>query len=121
MTRRPVFQENIIHIHVPAGATPKDGPSAGITMATSLYSLMTGKIIRKGLAMTGELTLTGRVFPVGGIKEKIIAAKRAGIKEIILPGENKKDLAEIPEYIKKGMTFHFVNEIDEVIKLAFNK
>ena len=105
----------------PSGATPKDGPSAGVTMASSIYSLVTGKIIRKGLAMTGELTLSGRVLPVGGVKEKVIAAKRAGIKSIILPGENKKDLAEIPEYIKKGMTFHFVNEIDEVIKLAFNK
>jgi len=115
------FQEKTIHLHVPSGATPKDGPSAGITMASSIYSLMTGRVIRKGLAMTGELTLSGRVLPVGGVKEKVIAAKRAGLRTIILPGENKKDLTEIPEYIKKGMTFHFVNEIDEVIKLAFNK
>ncbi len=115
------FQEKTIHLHVPSGATPKDGPSAGITMASSIYSLMTGRVIRRGLAMTGELTLSGRVLPVGGVKEKVIAAKRAGLRTIILPGENKKDLTEIPEYIKKGMTFHFVNEIDEVIKLAFNK
>ncbi|MBP7583141.1 MAG: endopeptidase La [Spirochaetes bacterium] len=115
------FQEKTIHLHVPSGATPKDGPSAGITMASSIYSLMTGRVIRKGLAMTGELTLSGRVLPVGGVKEKVIAAKRAGLRTIILPGENKKDLTEIPEYIKKGMTFHFVNEIDEVIQLAFNK
>ncbi len=115
-----VFNNNIIHIHVPAGATPKDGPSAGITMATSLYSMATNRQIRQGIAMTGELTLTGRVFPVGGIKEKIIAAKKANIKEIILPRENRKDLDDIPDYIKKGLNFHLVDQVEEVITIAFN-
>lgn len=114
-----IFSTNIIHLHVPAGATPKDGPSAGITMASSLYSMVTNKKIRPGLAMTGELTLTGRVFPVGGIKEKIIAAKKAHLKEIILPRENRKDLDDIPPYIKKGMNFHLVEQIEDVIKIAF--
>jgi ATP-dependent Lon protease len=114
-----VFNNNMIHIHVPAGATPKDGPSAGITMATSLYSMATDKKIKPGLAMTGELTLTGRVFPVGGIKEKIIAAKKANLKEIILPRENRKDLDDIPGYIKKGMNFHLVDQVEEVITIAF--
>lgn len=116
-----VFNNNIIHIHVPAGATPKDGPSAGITMATSLYSMAMDKKIKPGLAMTGELTLTGRVFPVGGIKEKIIAAKKAHIKEIILPKENRKDLDDIPPYIKKGLNFHLVDQVEEVINIAFTK
>jgi ATP-dependent Lon protease len=115
------FNEKLIHVHVPAGATPKDGPSAGITLAVSLYSLVTGKTIRKNLAMTGELTLSGRVLPVGGIKEKIIAAKRAHLREILIPGENKKDLAEIPEYIKKGLKFHLVEDMKDVIKIAFDK
>ena len=114
-----IFNSNIIHLHVPAGATPKDGPSAGITMASSLYSMVTNKKIRPGLAMTGELTLTGRVFPVGGIKEKIIAAKKANLKEIIIPRENKKDLDDIPPYIKKGMNFHLVDQVEDVIKIAF--
>ncbi|MBP7734634.1 MAG: endopeptidase La [Spirochaetes bacterium] len=116
-----VFTNNIIHIHVPAGATPKDGPSAGITMATSLYSMATDKKIKPGLAMTGELTLTGRVFPVGGIKEKIIAAKKAHLKEIILPRENSKDLDDIPPYIKKGLNFHLVEQVEEVITIAFTQ
>lgn len=114
------LQNNTIHIHVPAGATPKDGPSAGITMASSLYSLVTGKIIKSGTAMTGELTLSGRVLPVGGIKEKVIAAKRANLKTIILPKDNEKDLSEIPAYIKKGLTFKLINELDEVINIAFS-
>ncbi len=116
-----VFSDNVIHIHVPAGATPKDGPSAGITMATSLYSMATDKMIKPGLAMTGELTLTGRVFPVGGIKEKIIAAKKAHLKEIILPRENSKDLDDIPLYIKKGLNFYLVDQVEEVINIAFTK
>ncbi len=114
------FNVNNIHLHVPAGATPKDGPSAGITMATSLYSLAIGRVIRPGIAMTGELTLSGRVLPIGGIKEKLIAAKRAGIKEIIMPKENEKNLTEIPAYIKKGLKFHFVKAMEEVIEVAFN-
>ncbi len=116
-----VFNNNVIHIHVPAGATPKDGPSAGITMASSLYSMATDRKIKPGLAMTGELTLTGRVFPVGGIKEKIIAAKKAHLKEIILPRENSKDLDDIPPYIKKGLNFHLVDQVEEVINIAFTK
>ncbi len=113
------FEKNIVHIHVPAGATPKDGPSAGITMAASLYSLVTGKKIRKGVAMTGELTLSGRVLPVGGIKEKVIAAKRMKLKTIILPAENKKDVEEIPEYVKKGLKFILVSELSEVFEVVF--
>ncbi len=115
------FEERIIHLHVPAGATPKDGPSAGITMATSIYSLVTGKTIKKGIAMTGELTLSGKVFPVGGIREKVIAAKQANIKDIIIPKENNRDLEEIPDYIKKGLTFFPVSDIQEVIDIAYNK
>jgi len=113
------FNENILHIHVPAGATPKDGPSAGITIASSIYSLVTGKILKKGTAMTGELTLTGRVLPVGGVKEKVIAAHKAGLKHIILSRENEKDLSEIPEYVKKGLNFYFVEIFEEVVKIAF--
>lgn len=115
------FHSNNIHLHIPAGATPKDGPSAGITMASSLYSLVTGKVIRPGIAMTGELTLSGRILPVGGIKEKVIAAKRAHLKEIILPEENEKDLGEIPDYIKKGLKFHLINEMNDAVKIAFTK
>ncbi|HSV96679.1 MAG TPA: endopeptidase La [Spirochaetota bacterium] len=115
------FRNNIVHLHIPAGATPKDGPSAGITMACSMYSLATGLTMRKNLAMTGELTLSGRVFPVGGIKEKVIAARRAKLKEIIIPVQNKKDLEEIPEYVKKGLKFHAVESITDVIGIAFNK
>lgn len=106
---------------MPAGATPKDGPSAGITMATSLYSMVTNKIIKPRLAMTGELTLTGRVYPVGGIKEKVIAAKKASMKEVIIPKENGKDLEDIPEYIKKGLRFHLVESVDDVINIAFSE
>jgi ATP-dependent Lon protease len=113
------FNTNSLHLHIPAGATPKDGPSAGITMATSMYSLLIGKMIRKGVAMTGELTLSGRVLPVGGIKEKVIAARRAHLREIIMPRQNEKDLSEIPDYIKKGLKFHLVDEMNEVIDLIF--
>ncbi|HEY1405733.1 MAG TPA: endopeptidase La, partial [Spirochaetota bacterium] len=113
-----VFSENTIHLHVPAGATPKDGPSAGITMATALYSLSTGQIVKSHFAMTGELTLTGRVFPIGGLKEKMIAAKRAGIKDIIIPKLNVKDLEEIPSHVKRGIQIHPVEEMQEVVKLA---
>ncbi|MFC1671051.1 endopeptidase La [Spirochaetota bacterium] len=112
---------NFFHLHVPSGATPKDGPSAGITMAVSLYSMITKMKIKSGLAMTGELTLTGRVLPVGGVKEKIIAAKKANLKEIILPKDNSKDLKDIPDYIKKGLKFHLVEEIDDVINITFGK
>lgn len=107
-----------IHLHLPAGATPKDGPSAGITMALALYSLATSQMVRGDVAMTGELSLTGKVLPVGGIKEKVLAAKRAGIKEIILPWQNEKDLKEVPERHRKGMKFYPVKHFDEVLKIA---
>lgn len=110
-----------IHLHLPAGATPKDGPSAGITMALALYSLATHQMVRGDVAMTGELSLTGKVLPVGGIKEKVLAAKRAGIKEIILPWQNEKDLKEVPERHRKGLRFHPVKHFDEVLKIALKR
>ncbi|WP_411031787.1 endopeptidase La [Spongiimicrobium sp. 3-5] len=113
-----VFETYNVHIHVPEGATPKDGPSAGITMLTSLVSLFTQRKVKKSLAMTGEITLRGKVLPVGGIKEKILAAKRARIKEIILSEENRKDILEIKEAYLKGLTFHYVSDMSEVIDIA---
>lgn len=112
------FDNHNVHIHVPEGATPKDGPSAGITMLTSLASLFTQRRVKKNLAMTGEITLRGDVLPVGGIKEKILAAKRAGIKEIILCDKNRKDIDEIKQDYLKGLTFHFVSHMHEVLDLA---
>jgi len=115
----PEFYRNRdIHIHVPEGAIPKDGPSAGITMATALASALTGRPVRRDIAMTGEITLRGRVLPVGGIKEKVIAAHRAGIYEVILPAENEPDLDDIPEHVREQMTFHLVRHMDEVLPLA---
>lgn len=113
-----VFENWNIHIHVPEGAIPKDGPSAGITMVTSLASALTRRKVKNKLAMTGEITLRGKVLPVGGIKEKILAAKRAGISEIILCKENKKDIDSIPEIYIKGLTFHYVSDIREVLEIA---
>ncbi|WP_111307208.1 endopeptidase La [Confluentibacter sediminis] len=113
-----VFENYNVHIHVPEGATPKDGPSAGITMLTSLVSLFTQRKVKKSLAMTGEITLRGKVLPVGGIKEKILAAKRARIKEIILCEENRRDIEEIKADYLKGLTFHYVTDMSDVIKLA---
>ena len=107
-----------VHLHLPAGATPKDGPSAGITMALALYSLATNKAVNSNIAMTGELSLTGKVLPVGGIKEKVLAAKRAGITTIILPKQNEKDLKEVPVLHRKGMKFFPVSHFDEVLKIA---
>ncbi len=107
------------HIHVPAGAIPKDGPSAGITMFSALFSLYTGRCLKDNLAMTGEITLRGMVLPVGGIREKVLAAKRAGIETVIMPLKNKKDLEEIPRKNIAGMQFHFIKEVDELIDLAF--
>lgn len=115
------FDEHHIHLHVPAGATPKDGPSAGITMALALSSLALGKPVKEGLAMTGELTLTGKVLPIGGVKEKTIAARRVGITELIFPLDNKRDFEELPDYIKEGITPHFVDYFDDVLKIAFGK
>jgi len=112
------FKENEIHLHIPAGDVPKDGPSAGVTMVTTLASLVTERPVKGKLAMTGEISLKGRVLPVGGIKEKVLAASRAGIETIILPLRNKKDLAEVPPEIKDKLTFHFVDSIDKVLELA---
>jgi len=112
------FEENDIHIHVPAGAIPKDGTISSVTMLTALASLLTGKTVKKDLAMTGEITLRGLVLPVGGIKEKVLAAHRAGIKTIILPKWNKKDLVDIPQKVQKDMQFYFVDDMLEVLKLA---
>ncbi|MCL2557952.1 MAG: endopeptidase La, partial [Treponema sp.] len=112
------FERNHVHLHIPEGATPKDGPSAGITMATALVSLMRGKVIAERLAMTGELSLTGSVLPIGGLKEKTIAARRNNARRIIIPKQNERDLDEIPDYVKKGITFHAVERIEEVLELS---
>jgi ATP-dependent Lon protease len=116
-----VFQQYDLHIHVPAGAVPKDGPSAGITMFTSLASIYTQRKIKAKLAMTGEITLRGKVLPVGGIKEKILAAKRSGIKEVVLSAKNKRDVDEIEKHYLKGLTFHYVSTVDEVLRIALLK
>ncbi len=115
------FDKTDIHIHVPAGAIPKDGPSAGITMATALYSAIINKKVVKGIAMTGEVTLRGRVLPIGGLKEKALAALRAGIDQVIIPEQNKKDLVEIPKDIRKKMTFYPVTDMDEVVRITFRQ
>ena len=116
-----MFEENDIHVHVPAGAVPKDGPSAGITMVTALVSALTGRKVKKAIAITGEITLRGKVLPVGGIREKILAAKRAGIKEIILCSENKKDIDDIKKEYLKGLKFHYADHIKEVLETALVK
>jgi ATP-dependent Lon protease len=113
-----IFNNWNIHIHVPEGATPKDGPSAGITIATSIASALTQRKVRKNTAMTGEITLRGKVLPVGGIKEKILAAKRAGITDIVMCQENKKDIDEIPDVYLQGVTFHYVENIQDVWDFA---
>jgi ATP-dependent Lon protease len=115
------FDEMNVHIHVPEGAVPKDGPSAGVTMLTALASAFSGRKIRPYLAMTGEITLRGQVLPVGGIKEKVLAAKRAGIKDIILCQQNEKDVEEINKEYIKGVKFHYVSEMDEVLDFALMK
>jgi len=115
------FDHSDIHIHVPAGAIPKDGPSAGVTMFTAITSLLTGRPVHSDVAMTGEITLRGLVLPVGGIKEKVLAARRAGITTVILPRRNEKDLEEVPEQVKKDMKFHFVQRMDEVIRFALKE
>ncbi len=113
-----MFTKKDVHLHVPAGATPKDGPSAGVTMTTSLVSLFTGQKVRADVAMTGEITLTGKVLPIGGLREKVVAANRSKIKHIILPWDNQKDLEKIPEEVREQMEFHPVRKIDEVLKIA---
>jgi ATP-dependent Lon protease len=115
------FEKTDIHIHVPAGAIPKDGPSAGISMATALYSAITQKKVINRLAMTGEVTLRGRVLPIGGLKEKALAALRADIDKVIIPDLNKKDLIEIPQDIRDKMHFYPVKDMDEVVRIAFGK
>ncbi|MBT4161818.1 MAG: endopeptidase La, partial [Gammaproteobacteria bacterium] len=113
------FDNAMIHLHVPEGATPKDGPSAGITMATALLSLALGKPIRRNIAMTGEMTLTGKVLPIGGVREKVIAVRRAGIAEVILPVDNERDYDEMPDNLKEGISVHFATNYDDVAALCF--
>jgi len=112
------YRRTDVHVHVPAGGVPKDGPSAGITLATALASALTRRPVRKEIAMTGEITLRGRVLPVGGIKEKVLAAHRAGIREILLPRDNGKDLEELPDNVRDEMRFHLVDHTDEVLAIA---
>ena len=116
-----LFEKNDFHIHVPDGATPKDGPSAGVTLTTALVSLLTGKPVRHDYAMTGEINLRGHVTAIGGVKEKSIGALRAGICNIILPEENRKDLEDVPEDVLRQVKFHFVSEIDQVLKIMLAK
>jgi ATP-dependent Lon protease len=112
------FERLDIHIHVPAGAIPKDGPSAGITMATAMVSALTARLVRRDVAMTGEITLRGRVLPIGGLKEKIMAAHRAGIQTVILPAKNKNDLIEVPKAVQHGLSFVFVEDMAQVLPVA---
>jgi ATP-dependent Lon protease len=113
------FENNAIHVHIPEGATPKDGPSAGITITVALYSLVTGQTIRKNLAMTGETTLKGKVMPIGGLKEKVLAARRNKIDTILIPTFNKRDLDKLDETVTKGIEFHLVSTMQEVLSYAF--
>jgi ATP-dependent Lon protease len=118
---RDFYRHIDIHLHVPEGAIPKDGPSAGITIATSICSALTSIPVRADLAMTGEITVRGRVLPIGGLKEKLLAAHRQGIREVVLPAENEKDLPDIPENVRREMKLHFVQSMDEVLKLALER
>ena len=106
------------HIHVPAGAVPKDGPSAGVTMTTAIVSLLTGRPVRNTVGMTGEVTLQGLVLPIGGVKQKVLAAHRMGLTEVILPKRNEKDIDDVPETVRKAMTFHLASRVDDVLKFA---
>ena len=115
------FADASVHLHVPHGGTPKDGPSAGCTMITAMLSLALEKPIKANLAMTGEVTLTGRVLPIGGVKEKTMAARRSGIKELVFPKGNQKDYEELAEEIKEGLTVHFVESYEEIYDVAFEK
>jgi ATP-dependent Lon protease len=116
--RPPVFRSRDIHVHVPEGATPKDGPSAGVAMVTAIVSVLTGVPVRKDIAMTGEVTLRGRVLPIGGLKEKLLAALRGGVGVVLIPKENEKDLADIPDNVKSGLRIVPVSTVDEVLKHA---
>jgi ATP-dependent Lon protease len=109
------------HVHVPAGAVPKDGPSAGVTMVTALASLLSGRPVRSSVGMTGEVTLQGRVLPIGGVKQKVLAAHRAGLREVILPARNGADLEDVPEVVRDQVTFHLVSEMSEVLELALER
>jgi ATP-dependent Lon protease len=117
----PLFEKRDIHVHVPEGATPKDGPSAGVAMVTAIVSLMTGIPVKREVAMTGEITLRGRVLPIGGLKEKLLAALRAGIKTVVIPDENAKDLTEIPDELKNVLDIRTVSRMEEVLKIAFTR
>jgi ATP-dependent Lon protease len=112
------FDHKRIHVHVPAGAIPKDGPSAGVTMTTALVSLLTGRPVRPEVGMTGEITLQGKVLPIGGVKQKVLAAHRAGLTEVVLPARNEPDLEDVPEPVRAQMTFHLAAEIGEVLERA---
>eukprot|EP00831_Metopus_contortus_P051013 TRINITY_DN42850_c0_g2_i1.p1 TRINITY_DN42850_c0_g2~~TRINITY_DN42850_c0_g2_i1.p1 ORF type:complete len:237 (+),score=44.79 TRINITY_DN42850_c0_g2_i1:179-889(+) len=112
------FEKSDLHLHFPEGAVPKDGPSAGVTIITSLVSCLTNKPVRNDIAMTGEISLRGKVFPIGGVREKVMAAYRIGIHEVILPAENEKDLYKIPKEVKEKMKFHFVENVDQVLSIA---
>jgi ATP-dependent Lon protease len=116
--QRDFYRNLDIHLHVPEGAIPKDGPSAGITMATALASALSKIPVRRDIAMTGEITLRGKVLPIGGLKEKLLAAQRAGVFEIILPKANEKDIPDLPAALKSAMKLHFVDQMDEVLKIA---
>jgi ATP-dependent Lon protease len=118
---RNFVDDSDIHIHVPAGAMPKDGPSAGVTMLSALVSLLTGVRVRHDVAMTGEITLRGRVLPIGGLKEKVLAAHRAGIKKVIVPERNRADLDEVPEEIRTGLEFVFASKMEQVIEAALEE
>jgi len=118
---RDFYRNMDVHLHIPEGAIPKDGPSAGITMATTICSALTGIPVRADVAMTGEITLRGRVLPIGGLKEKLMAAHRHGILEAIVPKENEKDLPDIPDAIKKTMKLNFVESMDQVLKIALER
>ncbi len=117
----PVFEKKDFHIHVPEGATPKDGPSAGIGMVTSIVSSITKIPVRRDIAMTGEVTITGQVLPIGGLKEKLLAAHRAGIKEVLIPKDNEKDLTDIPKKVKEDIKLTTVEIVDDVLKIALTK
>ena len=117
----PIFEKKDFHIHVPEGATPKDGPSAGIAMVTSIVSSITGIPVKKDIAMTGEVTLTGNVLPIGGLKEKLLAAHRAGIKQVLIPEDNKKDLVEVPKKVSEDIEIKTVSNVDSVLRYALTK
>ena len=121
LVEEKMYKDKTIHLHFPEGAIPKDGPSAGITIGTALFSLLTNKAVRHDVAMTGEISLKGKVLPIGGLKEKILAALRSGIKEIIIPKENKKDLDELSDDLKNPLKFHYVDNFNEVIDIVIKE